>query len=398
MSLNQTPGANRLHVGFFGRRNAGKSSLINAIAAQKVAIVSDIAGTTTDPVFKAMELHGIGAATLIDTAGFDDEGELGSLRVEQTEKAALRSDIAVLLFDDTDLTKELHWFKKLRKAGKPVVCVVSKGDARDPAAIADAVTRACGEKPIILSSTDREGIERLRSAIIRAVPEDWGQRSITGGLAGPGDLVLLVMPQDIQAPTGRLILPQVQTMRDLLDKKCLIMSATTDRLDEALSALSRPPKLIITDSQVFRTVYEKKPAESLLTSFSVLFAAHKGDIDYFVKSAKAIDARTEESRGRIAECCTHARRSEDMGRVKLPRMLRQRIGEGLTIDVVSGTDYPEDLTPYSLVIQCGACMFNRGYVLSRIDRAKEQDVPMSNYGVVLAYLTGILDKVSLGLS
>ncbi|MGI6172525.1 MAG: [FeFe] hydrogenase H-cluster maturation GTPase HydF [Christensenellales bacterium] len=394
---NNTPSANRLHVGFFGRTNSGKSSLINALAGQTVAIVSNVPGTTTDPVHKAMELHGVGAATLIDTAGFDDASELGALRIEQTEKALQRCDVAVLLFDDIDISKELEWYKKLRDAAKPVVCAITRSDARDPEPVAAAARNACGEECIILSASDKGGVERLRSAIVRAVPEDWGQRSITAGLAEDGDLVLLVAPQDIQAPTGRLILPQVQTIRDLLDKKCLVVVITTDKLDAALAALSRPPKLIIADSQVFRTVWEKKPVQSLLTSFSVLFAAYKGDIDYYVAGAKAIDALTEHSRVLIAECCTHAPLTEDIGRVKIPRLLRNRAGEGLTVDVVSGTDYPEDLTKYDLIIQCGACMFNRGYVTSRIDRAKTQRVPMTNYGVALAYLNGILDKISLGI-
>ena len=208
-------------------------------------------------------------------------------------------------------------------------------------------------------------------------------------------MVLLVMPQDIQAPKGRLILPQVQTLRDLLDKKALVLSVTTDKLDQALAVLSTPPKLIITDSQVFGAVYAKKPKESLLTSFSVLFAAHKGDIQTYLQGAKAIDALTERSQVLIAECCTHAPLSEDIGRVKLPRFLRQRVGEGLHIHVVSGTDYPQDLTPYDLIIQCGACMFNRTYVLSRIDRAASQGVPITNYGVALAHLTGVLEHVAI---
>jgi len=205
----------------------------------------------------------------------------------------------------------------------------------------------------------------------------------------------LVMPQDIQAPKGRLILPQVQTLRELLDKKCVVLSATTDKLDEALACLKKPPKLIITDSQVFKTVYEKKPKESRLTSFSVLFANYKGDLPYYVESTSAIDRLTERSKVLIAEACTHAPLAEDIGREKLPRMLRKKAGEALTVDVVSGSDFPEDLSPYDLVIQCGACMFNRKYVLSRVERARAQGVPMSNYGVVIAYLSGILDKIDL---
>ena len=226
------------------------------------------------------------------------------------------------------------------------------------------------------------------------MPDDYGEETITGALVEEGDLVLLVMPQDIQAPKGRLILPQVQTIRDLLDHKCLVMSCTTDKLEDTLAALARPPKLIITDSQVFRTVYDKKPQESLLTSFSVLFAEYKGDFAYYKESAAAISSLTEESKVLIAECCTHAPLKEDIGREKIPNMLRKRIGAGLTVDIVSGTDFPKDLSNYDLIIQCGACMFNKKYVMTRIERAKDQKVPMSNYGVVIAYLSGILDKIS----
>ena len=226
------------------------------------------------------------------------------------------------------------------------------------------------------------------------MPDDYGEETITGALVEEGDLVLLVMPQDIQVPKGRLILPQVQTIRDLLDHKCLVMSCTTDKLGDTLAALARPPKLIITDSQVFRTVYDKKPQESLLTSFSVLFAEYKGDFAYYKESAAAISSLTEESKVLIAECCTHAPLKEDIGREKLPNMLRKRIGAGLTVDIVSGTDFPKDLSNYDLIIQCGACMFNKKYVMTRIERAKEQKVPMSNYGVAIAYLSGILDKIS----
>ena len=238
-------------------------------------------------------------------------------------------------------------------------------------------------------------METLKEALIRLLPENYGDRLITADLVEKEDLVLLVMPQDIQAPKGRLILPQVQTLRELLDKKCLVMSVTTNQLKSALKALARPPKLIITDSQVFQTVYEQKPMESMLTSFSVLFAAYKGDLPYYVEGAKKIDGLNGGSKVLIAECCTHAPLQEDIGRVKIPRMLRQRFGESLTVDLVSGTDFPQDLTGYDLVIQCGACMFNRKYVMSRVERAKNQKVAMTNYGVVIAHLTGILDKVAM---
>ena len=220
-------------------------------------------------------------------------------------------------------------------------------------------------------------------------------KSITGNLAAPGDIVLLVMPQDIQAPKGRLILPQVQTMRDLLDKGCVIVSSTAENLDRALSSLSDPPDLIITDSQIFKEVYEKKPDKSRLTSFSVLFANYKGDLRFFAESAAAIESLNEQSRVLIAEACTHAPLSEDIGREKIPAMLRKRFGERLTVDIVSGTDFSDDLSSYDLIIHCGACMFNRRYVMSRVEKAKLQGVPMTNYGVVIAYLSGILDKIDL---
>lgn len=393
---NETPRSDRLHIGFFGKMNSGKSALVNAIANQEISIVSDVAGTTTDLVLKSMEIHGLGACVLIDTAGYDDSGMLGEKRVGLTQKAAEKTDIAVILFHDTEMSQELGWYRDFQTRHTPVIPVVSKADMlADADAVRRLVETETGGTVLTVSAETGQGMEALREALVRAIPEDYGARSITGGLVGPDDLVLLVMPQDIQAPKGRLILPQVQTIRDLLDKKCLVMSVTTDRLEQALTALARPPKLIITDSQVFKTVYEKKPEESLLTSFSVLFAGYKGDLRYYAESAAAIESLTERSRVLIAECCTHAPLSEDIGREKLPRMLRARVGQGLTVDVVSGTDFPADLTPYSLVIQCGACMFNRKYVMSRIDRAKGQGVPMSNYGVVIAWLSGILDQISL---
>ena len=237
-------------------------------------------------------------------------------------------------------------------------------------------------------------MEQVREALIRAVPEDFGARSIVGGLAGPGDTVLLVMPQDIQAPKGRLILPQVQTIRELLDKGCVVVSSTADQMEKALASLAAPPHLIVTDSQCFPQVYRLKPEESLLTSFSVLFAAYKGDIRTFVEGASAIASLNEHSHVLIAEACTHAPLQEDIGRVKIPRMLRQRFGESLQVTLVAGADFPADLTPYDLIIHCGACMFNRRYVLSRVEAARSQGVPITNYGVTLAYLAGILDKVS----
>ena len=403
MNLVHTPNANRLHIALFGKRNSGKSSLINALTGQDTALVSDTPGTTTDPVQKAMEIHGIGPCLFIDTPGFDDEGELGNRRIERTWKAVEKTDIALLLCaggssaeetGEPDFTEELHWLEQLKAKNIPTILLINKADIRkNTTSLAIRIKETFGSQPIPVSAKEKTGIELIRQAILEKLPEDFDQHSITGSLVTEGDLVLLVMPQDIQAPKGRLILPQVQTMRELLDKKCLIMSCTTDKLRETLQALSRPPKLIITDSQVFKIVYEQKPEESRLTSFSVLFAGYKGDIRYYVKSASAIGSLTESSRVLIAEACTHAPLSEDIGRVKLPHLLRKRIEEKLSIDIVAGTDFPQDLTPYSLVIHCGACMFNRKYVLSRIERARLQNVPMTNYGVAIAFLNGILNQI-----
>ena len=394
MSLNNTPTANRLHIALFGRRNSGKSSLINALTGQDTALVSDIPGTTTDPVSKAMELHGVGPCVIIDTPGFDDEGTLGEMRIERTLKAVERTDIALLFCEEKDLQEESTWMEQLKAKNIPVILIINKADIRkDASNIAAHIEQALHQKPIIVSAKEKQGMEEIRLAILEKLPQDFEQPSITGNLVSENDLVLLVMPQDIQAPKGRLILPQVQTMRELLDKKCLIMSCTTDKLPQTLKALAYPPKLIITDSQVFKTVYEQKPIESQLTSFSVLMAGYKGDIRQFIEGASAIDRLTENSHVLIAEACAHAPMTEDIGRVKIPRLLRKKIGEGLQIDMVSGSDFPKDLSKYDLIIHCGACMFNRKHVMNRLEQASTQQVPMTNYGITIAHLMGILNKI-----
>lgn len=394
MSLNETPRGTRLHIGLFGKRNSGKSSLVNALTNQQISVVSDIAGTTTDPVYKSMEIHGIGPVVFIDTAGFDDEGELGSKRIMQTRNALDKTDIAILVFGARPDESDRQWVRDFNRQNTPFIPVINKTDIiENTAELEKEVVSLCKRDAVLVSAKTGEGIDALRNKLIGSVPDDFGDRTITGELCADGDLVLLVMPQDIQAPKGRLILPQVQTLRELLDKKCLVMSCTTDRLEQTLKAISKPPRLIITDSQVFKTVYEKKPPESRLTSFSTLFAKYKGDIDYFVESTRVLAGLNEGSKILIAEACTHVPLKEDIGREKLPRMLRARYGQGLRIENVNGQNFPDDLSDYDLVIQCGACMFNRRYVMSRVEKAKSQGVPMSNYGVVIAYLSGILNKI-----
>lgn len=422
-TLNETPSSNRLHIGIYGKTNSGKSSFINAFTKQEVSIVADVAGTTTDPVYKPMEIHPLGPCVIIDTAGFDDETELGERRVEKTKLAAEKTDLAVIILTaetseesasvavkeqawkmgsataasfEESFPEEAQWYHIFKEKKTPVLFVVNKADQEaDSNALADWIREKTKAETLVVSAKTGDGIEDVKSALTRLMPENYGEEFITGDLVEKGDLVLLVMPQDIQAPKGRLILPQVQTLRELLDKKCIVMSVTTDQFEEVLKVLTKAPKLIITDSQVFGYVYDHKPKESMLTSFSVLFAAYKGDLPYYVEGAKAIDSLTEHSKVLIAECCTHAPLAEDIGRVKIPRMLKKRAGEGLAVDLVSGTDFPEDLSKYDLIIQCGACMFNRKYVLSRIDRARTQGIPMTNYGVTIAHITGILDQVTM---
>ncbi len=394
--LNSTPRSERLHIALFGRRNVGKSSLINALTGQQTALVSDVPGTTTDPVMKSMEILPLGPCVLIDTAGFDDSGKVGDLRTERTHEVIKQTDIAMIVTDGTSLGDEASWAALLKQANVPYIAVLNKVDLMNEVSstlLADMAKRlGCDVVPA--SAKNGTGLELLKQTLAGLMPESEKQ-SLTGHLVQAGDIVLLVMPQDPQAPKGRLILPQVQTLRDLMDKRCIAVCCTTEDIDKTLLSLREPPRLIITDSQVFDIVEQKKPAESLLTSFSVLMAAHKGDINYFVESAVAIDSLTEQSRVLIAEACTHAPLAEDIGREKIPRLLRKRVGQQLTIDVVAGKDFPADLSGYDLVIHCGGCMFNRKFMLSRVEQCRVQGVPMTNYGITIAHIKNILGKVSL---
>ncbi len=406
MGLNDTPRADRLHIGLFGKRNSGKSSLINALTGQKLALVSDTPGTTADPVFKAMELHPIGPVVFIDTAGFDDEGDLGELRVQKTKEILPRTDLALMVIDDEsalarNLDEERRWIMDFTEKDIPVIAVLSKRERlRQPVPQVLAAIRAeLGDDIPVLSVSAEEGagLDELRQKITKMAPEDFLRQQILCDMVDAGSLVLLVMPQDIQAPKGRLILPQVQTLRELLDRRCTAVACTADGIAGALAALRRAPDLIITDSQCFKQVYDAKPASSRLTSFSVLFAAYKGDIEEFVKGASQLDEMTEKAKVLVAEACTHVPLSEDIGREKIPNLLRKKFGPDIQITNVSGSDFPalDDLKEYDLVIHCGACMFNRRHVLSRIAEAQAAGVPITNYGIVLAKLSGILDKIDL---
>lgn len=382
MNLNDTPTANRLHIIILGACNSGKSSVVNFIASQQVSLVSDVRGTTTDPVRKAMELPGIGPVVFIDTAGFDDMSELGADRISLTEKALDEADIAILLTGE-DEPREAQWSDLLKSRNIPTVKVTNKIDQG----------RAVTPGSIGISATGNIGKNLLLDAISRAIPSEYGEPDLLRGLVKRGDNVLLVMPQDKQAPKGRLILPQVQTLRALLDKGCNAICTTPEEMDGALSSMRANPDLVITDSQVFATVHGQLPAACRLTSFSVLMASFKGDIDYFAESARAIGLLRPGDKVLIAEACTHAPQTEDIGRVKIPALLSRRAGGKLDINIVSGKDFPTDLSPYRLVIHCGGCMFNRRLVLNRVSEAKLQGVPMTNYGIAIAYLTGILDKI-----
>ncbi len=393
MSLNQVPAADRFHIAVFGKRNVGKSSFINALTNQDISIVSDVAGTTADPVYKNIEIFGVGACVLIDTAGFDDVGTLGEMRVEKTRRVLDKCDLAILIFSGDDYSSEMEWVKLLDKKEVPYIPLIGKYDIKGKTTSAEIIKEITGISPTPISSVTYEGIDEVKKLISRHFKEKADVDRIIPEWIKSDDVVVLVMPQDSQAPKGRLILPQVQTIRSLLDEKCITVCVTTDKLEAALSTLKNPPKLIITDSQVFGEVYALKPADSKITSFSVLFAKHKGDINEFVKGAAQIDKLTENDRVLIAESCSHNPQDGDIGREKIPAMLRKKAGQGLIIDIVGGADFPEDLSLYSLIIHCGGCMFNRKHVLSRVNRAKEQNIPITNYGIAIAKMKGILDKV-----
>lgn len=379
--MNQTPKSNRLHIGIFGISNAGKSTILNDITGQESSLVSEIKGTTTDPVYKNMELFEVGPVVFIDTAGFNDGTDLGLERERKTLEVMQKIDIGIYVIRDNIVDYEK--IKELKKKNKPILAVFNADFNINTA-------------QILKNNYNIDSIlyekEKLRQEIKRLSQFTDKEQELVTRLVSKEDIVLLVMPQDLQAPKGRLILPQVQTIRNLLDNHCIVVAITKEQLKSAINSLKKDPALIITDSQIFDYVYENKPEGSLLTSFSVLFAAAKGDIKEYVKGAKAISTLNENSKVLIAEACTHAPLEEDIGRVKIPNMLRKKYGN-MSITHVRGNDFPDDLSKYNLIILCGSCMFNKSHVMNRIKSAVNYNVPITNYGITIAYLKGILDKV-----
>lgn len=398
--MDTTPRSNRLHVGVYGRRNAGKSSLINFITRQNAALVSDTPGTTTDPVLKNMELLPLGPVVFIDTAGMDDTGDLGRLRIDRTRDMMDRTDLALMLFTvagaDCSEAQEFEWIRELQDRKIPVLGVLSQIDrvSGEEAETARAALQERTGVPFVAVSAARgDGRAALLEAIVRNAPIDFERPTILGDIIEPGSRVVLVAPQDIQAPKGRLILPQVQTIRDILDYKGLALTCTTDRLGDMLASLKSPPDLVVTDSQVFAAVNAALPRSVPLTSFSILMARYKGDLGTFVAGARKIDALVESDRVLIAEACTHHQLEDDIGREKLPKWLRKKVGPGLTVDVASGPSLPDNIGEYALILHCGGCMFTRRQLMSRLIQADAEGVPVTNYGTAIAALNGILERV-----
>ena len=386
MSLNNTPSAERLHIGIFGKRNAGKSSIINAITGQELAIVSEVKGTTTDPVYKAMELLPLGPVVMIDTPGLDDEGELGAMRVRKSYQVLNKTDIALVVADAADGVgaAETALIERIRKKGIPYLIVYNKSDV--------GVQPVMSENSISVSAKTGENIYALKERIGSLVPQgDHGKR-IVGDLLSPSDIAVLVVPVDSAAPKGRLILPQQQTIRDILDASAIAAVTKETELSETLAALGKPPRMVITDSQAFGLVSKLVPEEIPLTSFSILFSRYKGNLAAAVQGAKAVDSLEDGDSVLICEGCTHHRQCEDIGTVKMPAWIKKHTGKDLAFHFTSGTEFPDDLSPYRLIIHCGGCTLNEREMQYRIKCAADSGVPMTNYGTMIAYIHGILAR------
>lgn len=386
MSLNDTPSGERIHIGFFGRRNAGKSSLVNAVTGQELAVVSDVKGTTTDPVYKAMELLPLGPVEIIDTPGYDDEGELGELRVKRTRRILAKTDIAVLV---ADISRgmgacEEELVRLFKERDIPYITVFNKCDG--------GMDATEGENTVGVSAKEKRNIVRLKEMIAAAAKKDGPERRIIGDLIGSGDVVVLVTPIDEAAPKGRMILPQVQTLRDILDEGGIAVFTRETELEKTLDDLDNPPKMVVTDSQAFGMVSKIVPEDVPLTSFSILMARYKGFLETAVKGAAAIKELKEGDRIIISEGCTHHRQCGDIGSVKLPRLLKKYTGKDFDIQLTSGRDFPEELSGVSLVIHCGGCMLNEREMLYRRRSAEMQGIPFTNYGIALACMNGILKR------
>lgn len=392
--MQNTPKGLRLQIGIFGRRNAGKSSFLNALTRQDIAIVSDVPGTTTDPVEKAMEFLPLGPVLFIDTAGIDDTGALGEMRVAKTRKIFERADVAVLVADPAlwdDFEDKL--IAELKALNVPLIVVLNKSDISNASESLVAKLDAEKVKHVSVSSLEKTGFQDFRELLINAVPEEFiTPQTIASDLVPPGELAVLVVPIDLEAPKGRLILPQVQTIRDLLDGDSYCMVVKERELRDALDRLKRPPALVITDSQAFLKVAGDTPDEIPLTSFSILFARFKGDLDTFVKGAMAIDSLKPGDEILVAEACCHHPIGEDIGRVKIPRWLTQYVGGKLNFTHLQGADFPPDISKYKLIIHCGGCTFNRRQLLTRIMQCSRQNVPITNYGVCISYSLGIFER------
>lgn len=386
MSLNQTPSSDRIHIGIFGRRNAGKSSLINAITNQNIAIVSDVLGTTTDPVYKAMELLPLGPVMIIDTPGLDDEGTLGLMRIEKTKQVINKTDLAIIVVDSetgkTHIENEI--IALLSEKNIPYIIVFNKSDIVKPQSLSD------GE--IAVSSLNGENINELKEMIAKKATIETHKYPIISDLINKGDTIILVVPIDEAAPKGRIILPQQQTLREILDKNATAYICQPQQLKETLSKLKEPPKMVITDSQAFSAVSQIVPEDILLTSFSILFARHKGELDSQFSGISALDKLCPGDRVMIAEGCTHHRQCNDIGTVKIPHMLESYAGGKLDFYFTSGTQFPEDLSSFKLIVHCGGCMLNEREMKHRLSTAKNQNIPITNYGMTIAKITGILDR------
>ena len=389
--MNSTPNANRKHIAIFGKTNAGKSSLINSICGQEIAIVSDIAGTTTDPVLKAMELIPLGPVLFIDTAGLDDKSEVGKLRIKKTMDMMKSTDFALYVMDINNIDSDEYESIKLefKKYNIPYLLVINKIETIDKYNLDQLKEKY--EEAIFVSTYKKEGIEELKNELVSKLKDSENDVPIIGNLVPYGGKVILVVPIDSEAPKGRIILPQVQCIRDCLDNGIKTYVVRDTELPSALEDI-KDIDLVVTDSQAFKKVSEIVPKDIKLTGFSILFARHKGDLESFVDGAKSIDKLTKDSKILISESCTHNVSHEDIGRVKIPKLLNKYVGHQLTYEYRVGHDFPEDISKYDLIIHCGACMINRKTVVNRVNFCKEKGVPITNYGITLAFLTGILDR------